>query len=511
MSLDRELRELKEQYKQNPDTKFTSTDREAVYQRISENKSGPIRKNFHSIQVALTLAAALFIGFLFIINVEDSNEPASETESEQDQELIAEPNKSTIEGYVTKIKNNQFIVTNPDTEESVIFTNHADHRRIGIGYKIKAWYEVESDGDPPLASIGKYDVLNRRSVNGSNLNETVAIHAALRHNDLSRYSSSNFPILLISSVEFNKEKGMWTIAINHSFRELTQIIHIDDDTGYVTTLNEPPEEVMEEAYTFNYEDYGDRFEELEKEIRLSLNSDWTSLYNIARQDYQNRTGTITNIDFSYKLNGAAIDSDGTVTIDFQPFEAAQTTAEAKGFFDEISRLVFQFDEAQQIYLQYNGSRKPEDSPFEAGSVEPIQRKQNIQHFIVEWDVETAIQAYSGTFRYLFQNTNGGQLDFQTMDEIYDFFTRTMSMDLAEQHISIYISEFDDQFHLNTFRMPPVIDIQEEYETKQIDEQTYQVKQEIQTERGDDLVTYIIKYNDYKWYVDSVEIESIRKH
>ncbi|RPF53194.1 hypothetical protein [Aquisalibacillus elongatus] len=496
--MDNHLNQMKEEYKKRHQASFQEQSREQVFQKISAKHQPPSPRRSYIFRSGLTIIALLIIGFLILMNYHDqqSHPPMADHEFEEDIAIDDETDDATdqneaFEGYVIDVQNEGVIVSNYEIRNKILLSENISNN-IKIGDHIV--YDKQTD---------KINVLNTTPVNESILPENSAIQKAIEHLGLNQSETTYY----ITNVAYIPEDRIWEVEFNHSTNgiETDTKVHIDDQTGSLATPTEPPSDVVSD-YTFDYSRYGQQFKELEHDLRLALNSDWTSLYHLARQDYYNRKNIYHDVDFSYKLNGAAIE-DGIVTIDFQPFEESLTTHEIGSFTDEMRRIVFKYDEVNQFILQFNGSRKSEDTPYEVAVNEPIERKDKYESFNESDNIRKAINAYSGTFRYLFRHHDNEKLVFESGQETLDFLTRTMSHDLAKQHFSHYISEVNGALILNTFNMPPVIDHQAPYETTELNEQTYQVEQIIQSEGGEQLLTYIIKNENYKWYVESIEIES----
>ena len=113
---------------------------------------------------------------------------------------------------------------------------------------------------------------------------------------------------------------------------------------YEITLGKQYESFIEEQVErvnvgFDYKTFGEPFPELEIEIRNLLKDD--------KIQYGNENS----------LNGASINKDGTVIIDFKDFLAGSpASAEAQHFFNELYSATFEkFPEIQQIYFQFDGS------------------------------------------------------------------------------------------------------------------------------------------------------------
>ncbi|TFB21752.1 hypothetical protein E3U55_07945 [Filobacillus milosensis] len=504
--MDKKLHELKYNYKQKYDKHFTSQDRNAIYHKIS-NKHNSTHKNLHSsFRVGLTFVAIIMIGFLVMMNVFDSREPASDPEIETKPENEMKPNplqdETTFEGYVVHVQGSQATVTNIDTRESMIFRNIIPGN-VMLGDQVKGWLEYTLSSEPPTASIEKLEIINDKSQNGSNFNENFAVRTALKETILKSYGTSNYDDLYVSNIDYSQDRHRWYVELYNSNMDKRERVEVSDNTGYIAKPHKP-EESFQSEYTFNYEAYGQQFKELEQMIIWNLNSKWTELHHLSRQDYENRFGVIENIDYSYILNGAAIDENGTVTIDFRELKASSTSNETRKFINEIKRLVFQFDEAKEVYIQFNGSLK--DTPFEISLNTSIKRNENEEPFDLHEDMLRTNKGYIGTFKYLLQYNDDGKLEFESQKDLESFFTRYMSEELAQEHIDTYIHEDQGNFYVNFSyeQLPTAID-RELFDAIKINDQTFEVQSDVQTEHGFKSLKYIIKYNNYKWYVDSVEV------
>ncbi|MBP2242026.1 hypothetical protein J2Z40_002599 [Cytobacillus eiseniae] len=105
---------------------------------------------------------------------------------------------------------------------------------------------------------------------------------------------------------------------------------------YESLIKEQTEKAM---IGFDYQTFGKRFPELETEIG--------KLFKNGKIQYGKGDS----------LNGAAIDEQGTVVIDFKDFLAGSpASAEAQALFEALNSATFEkFPEIQQIYFQFDGS------------------------------------------------------------------------------------------------------------------------------------------------------------
>ncbi|WP_054751993.1 hypothetical protein [Piscibacillus salipiscarius] len=85
----------------------------------------------------------------------------------------------------------------------------------------------------------------------------------------------------------------------------------------------------------------------------------------------------------------------------------------------------------------------------------------------------------------------------------------MSSSLAEDHIDTLIEERDGELYLSASEFPVFINTNEDYQTSQIDDETYQVTQENDSElRGHLEITFTINKRQDAWIVDQVNVNNL---
>ncbi|SEQ52789.1 hypothetical protein [Piscibacillus halophilus] len=233
--MDKELQKAKEEYQ--GEITFTDNDRNKVLEKISESKlTKPSKGIFHPFPVISALIATLLIGFLFLTNTDLLvNQNSGSPEDKQ------------VEGYIVKIEDNEALVTNSDTQQSIWLSDIPEE--FEIGQKIQGSYDNSSSTqDSP--TLNDFEIKPSHTIEGSNMTEEEVIRTALTTEDYSRFDP-----IMVRSVEYEPSTQVWTIQLSLNDRGDWEF-NIDDQTQEIMTEHdtETSQEPVIEEIINEYED-----------------------------------------------------------------------------------------------------------------------------------------------------------------------------------------------------------------------------------------------------------------
>lgn len=149
-------------------------------------------------------------------------------------------------------------------------------------------------------------------------------------------SCSNTPCYTITS--FSTDEALANKKIT------TEKITIDGETITVTVIEEDPPLIEKIDFGYDIKTFGKPHSLLERELRLLLEGNESKIFNSKTAGF---------------LNGVVVSEDGTAVVDFADFSHiipnSSTTAGKSELLKSLNRVVFQFEDIQRVYYQFDGS------------------------------------------------------------------------------------------------------------------------------------------------------------
>ncbi|MGM8216068.1 DUF3221 domain-containing protein [Bacillaceae bacterium W0354] len=469
--MDKELRELKNDYLNDHSIQFTEQDRDGVLQKINQSKKS--NKTFTPTRVALTLAAVFLIGFTILF---------SQLNGEDTPSGLGNNTEPAIEGYVLqKEENGSILVVSSETNQynqydAVWYRGVTEE--VELGRKIKGWHSEQEDSFPAQASADRIELLPDESVPGATLTKKEVIVKVLNSDELTEFG---YDFVAIKEINFIENKQIWEVIVSNLSNDSFITIQIQDNSN---------EDISEsENLNLDYAKYGKRFPELEEKFI----------------DYMNGPNRMLNA-LGIELNGVAIDEEGTVTVDFKPFSYSFTTNESGEFNNEMKEIVFSFENVNQVYFQENGDKEIYYRKFES-FVQPLTNKDREP---TSFNEKEFFNRYDETFNQFIQNNEQQRLTtFDSLTDVKVELLNIASNEYAKELMDTYFYEEEDGVYLVATHTPTSLSINEPYDVNKIDEKTYEIKQEhISDLDGHVIYTFTIVFNGANWVLHQVEYDMV---
>jgi hypothetical protein len=138
-----------------------------------------------------------------------------------------------ITGYVMKIEEGRILVIGSEAQnfsstggveafyDAIWFSNVPED--ILIGQKVKVWFDMVMDSYPGQSEAKHVEVIPSQKPAGADLYEEEALYKALTSEDI-----KTSDVLVVESIEFDKENNLWTVKLQELWSETTFTLEIID-------------------------------------------------------------------------------------------------------------------------------------------------------------------------------------------------------------------------------------------------------------------------------------------
>lgn len=162
---------------------------------------------------------------LLTVTLMACNASASENSSPNDAPGII--------GYVMEKEDDRILVIDPEAQDfsetggvseyyNAIWFNNAP-KDIGIGEKVKVWYDYTRDSYPAQSEVMYIEVIPSQKPEGVNLTEGEALYKALTSQLLNTDS-----IIVVKTIEYKKETDKWDIKLKEIWSDILHDVEVDD-------------------------------------------------------------------------------------------------------------------------------------------------------------------------------------------------------------------------------------------------------------------------------------------